>query len=156
MIQVSDFECTVKDFNIDCSDDSYNWRMAGSYQAQCGKYNQGEQNFEGFQAQGRYIRLFCKNNWGPGGGNFILVTNVKFWEGQGQQQGFGQQQYGQPQQQYGQPQQGYGQQGYGQQGNWLPNNNVRVQSFSTQHNSGRFNATNVLDPSKTYWLSEPG
>jgi len=25
------------------------------------------------------MRMFFKNNWGPGGGNFILITNIKFF-----------------------------------------------------------------------------
>jgi len=80
-IQVDKWECTVKDFNIETSnnDDLYSWRCVRSFQAVVGNTNTGEQVFEGFEARGRYIRLFFKNNWGPGGGNYILVTNVKFF-----------------------------------------------------------------------------
>jgi len=49
------------------------------FQAICGNTCTTDQNFEGFEFRGRYMRLFCKNNWGPGGGNFILITNVKFY-----------------------------------------------------------------------------
>jgi len=141
-IQLSNFECSLKDFNIEIStnDDIHSWVCVKSFQCQCGKFNQGEQHFQGFEFRARYVRLFCKNNWGPGGGHFILVNKVRFYgnelvqqqgygqQGFGQQQGYGQQGFVQGQQGYGQQgfvqgQQGYvqgqqvqGQQGYGQQG----------------------------------------
>jgi len=145
-IQVSDFECTVKDFAVEVGDDTYTWRNVGNFQAQCGKTNQGEQFFDFTGGVAKYCRLFFRNNWGPGGGNYILVTKVRFFGAEGGMQP--QPQYGQPQPQYGQPQQGYGQ--------WISNQSIRIQSFSSQHQDTRFVVQNVLDPSKTYWLSQPG
>jgi len=80
-IQVDKFECTVKDFVIQVSegDDNTNWVDVMSYQARCGKECYKEQHFEGFEIRAKYIRLFFKNSWGPGGGNYILVTNVRFY-----------------------------------------------------------------------------
>jgi hypothetical protein len=71
----------VKDFNIEnCdNDDTYSWRPVRSFMAVVGKQNQQEQVFEGFECRGRYLRLFIKNNHGPGGGNYILLTNVRFF-----------------------------------------------------------------------------
>jgi len=35
--------------------------------------------FTELEFRGRYLRLYSKNNWGPGGGSYILITNVKFF-----------------------------------------------------------------------------
>jgi len=80
-VKVDYYECTVKDFNIQSSegDDGENWTVVKEFQAKCGNQCSEEQIFEGFEFRGRYMRFFCKNNWGPGGGNFILITNIKFY-----------------------------------------------------------------------------
>jgi len=80
-IKVDSFECTVKDFNLQYSenDDCQNWVVVKDFQAKVGNQCTEEQFFDGFEFRGRYMRFFCKNNWGPGGGNFILVTNIKFY-----------------------------------------------------------------------------
>jgi len=81
MIQVSRFECSVKDFRIESTDDdtNFDWVVVKECQARSGIDCIDEQNFEDFSVKARYLRLFYKNNWGPIGGNYILVTNVKFW-----------------------------------------------------------------------------
>jgi len=83
-IKVDNFECTVKDFIIQSTEtEDYkgkdNWIDVKEFQAIVGNSNTNEQFFEGFEFRGRYMRIFCKNNWGPGGGNFILITNIKFY-----------------------------------------------------------------------------
>jgi len=80
-VKVDNFECTAKDFVLQISegDDKVNWIDISSYQAKCGKEVKTEQVFEGFEVRAKYIRLFFKNNWGPGGGQYILVTNVRFY-----------------------------------------------------------------------------
>jgi len=80
-VKVDNYECTVKDFSIQYSegDDCKNWVTVKDFQAKCGNQCTEEQFFEGFEFRGRYLRMFCKNNWGPGGGNFILITNIKFF-----------------------------------------------------------------------------
>jgi len=111
--------------------------------------------FEGFELRARFIRIFCKNNHGPGGGNFILVTNIRFFGNECPPLGFLQGSY---------IQQGFGQGGYVQQGfqqpgsfsTWLSNSNIKIHSWSSQHQDPTFFATNILDPYQTFWLSEPG
>jgi len=84
MIKVDNFECTAKDSMIqvcDYDDPNGEWRTVKEFQVQCGNSNYYDQYFEGFELRARYVRLFYKNNWGPGGGQFILVTNIKFFGG---------------------------------------------------------------------------
>jgi len=80
-VKVDNYECSVKDFQLQyCEgDDCKSWVTMKDFQAKCGNQNTSEQFFEGFEFRGRYMRMFCKNNWGPGGGNFILITNIKFY-----------------------------------------------------------------------------
>jgi len=80
-VKVDNFECTVKDFILQISegDDKISWVDIMSYQAKCGKHCTTEQVFDGFEIRAKYVRLFCRNNWGPEGGKYILVTNVRFY-----------------------------------------------------------------------------
>jgi len=80
-VKVDNYECTVKDFSIQYSenDDAKSWVTLKDFQAKVGNQCTDDQYFEGFEFRGRYMRFFCKNNWGPGGGNFILITNIKFF-----------------------------------------------------------------------------
>jgi len=82
-VKVDNFECTVKDFMIQYTigDDykSDDWITIKDFQAKVGNQCTDDQYFEGFEFRGRYMRFFCKNNWGPGGGNFVLITNIKFY-----------------------------------------------------------------------------
>jgi len=82
-VKVDNFECTVKDFSLQYTEDddykSENWVTIKDFQAKVGNQCTEEQFFDGFEFRGRYLRMFCKNNWGPGGGNFILITNIKFY-----------------------------------------------------------------------------
>jgi len=80
-IRVDNFECSVKDFIVQVSDgdDKVNWKDVASFQAKCGKECNTEQLFDGFEIRAKYIRLFFRNNWGPGGGQYILVTYVRFY-----------------------------------------------------------------------------
>jgi len=80
-LKVDNFECTVKDWVVQISegDDKISWVDISSFQAKCGKECTTEQLFDRFEVRAKYIRLFFKNNWGPGGGQYILVTNVRFF-----------------------------------------------------------------------------
>jgi len=80
-VKVDNYECTVKDFYIQYSegDDAKTWVTIKDFQAKCGNQTTEEQFFEGFEFRGRYMKFFCKNNWGPGGGDYILITNIKFY-----------------------------------------------------------------------------
>jgi hypothetical protein len=81
MMKVSSFECTCKDWQVQVSEDEdqTNWSVVKQFQTQCGNQNQGEQMFDGFEVWSKFIRLFYINNWGPGGGSYILVTDLKFF-----------------------------------------------------------------------------
>jgi len=80
-IKVDNFECSLKDFSLQyCEgDDCKTWVTMKEFQAKCGNTCTEEQFFDGFEFRGRYMKMFCKNNWGSGGGNFILITNIKFF-----------------------------------------------------------------------------
>jgi len=78
-IQTDDFECSLKDFLIEQSNDNYDWKIVRDFQCQNGTINKEEQFFEGFEIRGRYVRLLAKNNWGSGGGQFLLIKNVRFF-----------------------------------------------------------------------------
>jgi len=82
LIKVDNYECTVKDFVVEACDGDPStgiWRPLKEFQAKCGLNDTTDQIFTGLEFKGRYLRLFCRNNWGPGGGSYILVTNVKFF-----------------------------------------------------------------------------
>jgi hypothetical protein len=82
LIKVDNYECTVKDFAIETVEgdpSSGTWRPLKEFQAQCGLNCTTDQIFTGVEFKGRYLRLFAKNNWGPGGGTYILITNVRFF-----------------------------------------------------------------------------
>jgi len=80
-VKVDNYECSLKDFYIQYSegDDTKTWVTIKEFQAECGNRNTNEQFFEGFEFRGRYMKIFYKNNWGPGGGDYILITNIKFF-----------------------------------------------------------------------------
>jgi len=84
MIKLDSYECTAKDWNIQISndDDLSNWNVVKEFQAKCGNTCSTDQIFEEFEVRAKYIKLFFKNNWGSGGGSYILVTNVKFFGGE--------------------------------------------------------------------------
>jgi len=84
MIKVDSFECTAKDWMVqinDSDDPNGEWTTVKEFQARSGYDTTGEQFFEGFDLRAKYVRLYFKNNWGPGGGSYILITNVKFFGG---------------------------------------------------------------------------
>jgi len=82
LIKVDSYECTVKDFvieGVDGDPSTGTWRPIKEYEAKCGTTCTTDQIFTGLEFRGRYLRLYAKNNWGPGGGSYILITNVKFF-----------------------------------------------------------------------------
>jgi hypothetical protein len=84
MIKVDSFECTAKDWMVQVTDDdepTSEWNTVKEFQAKSGHETTGEQFFEEFEVRAKYMRLFFKNNWGPGGGTYILVTLIKFFGG---------------------------------------------------------------------------
>jgi hypothetical protein len=84
MMKVDSFECTAKDWVVEINDNDDpdgEWTPVKEFQAICGNTCTTDQFFEDFEVRAKYIRLFFKNNWGPGGGSYILVTNIKFFGG---------------------------------------------------------------------------
>jgi len=84
MMKVDNFECTAKDWMVQVTDNDEptgEWNTVKEFQAQCGNRCQTDQFFEDFEVRAKYVRLYFKNNWGPGGGSYILVTNIKFFGG---------------------------------------------------------------------------
>jgi len=84
MMKVDNFQCTAKDWMVQVTEDddpNGEWNTVKEFQAQCGNSTTSDQYFEDFEVRAKYIRLFFKNNWGPGGGSYILVTNIKFFGG---------------------------------------------------------------------------
>jgi hypothetical protein len=84
MMKVDNFECTAKDWMVEVTEEdepSGQWNTVKEFQSQCGNVCYNDQYFEGFEVRAKYVRLYFKNNWGPGGGSYILVTNVKFFGG---------------------------------------------------------------------------
>jgi len=84
MIKVDSFECTAKEWSVQINsndDPSGEWETVKDFESKNGTTNTSDQFFEDFEVRAKYIRLFFKNNWGPGGGSYILVTNVKFYGG---------------------------------------------------------------------------
>lgn len=84
MMKNDNFECSAKDWMVqvtDNDDPTGVWNTVKEFQAQCGNVNQSEQMFTDFEVRAKYVRLYFRNNWGYGGGGYILVTNVKFFGG---------------------------------------------------------------------------
>jgi len=83
MMKVSNFECTCKDWLVQVSEDDeqVNWETIKQFQSQSGYNNTGDQFFEGFEVWTKFLKLFYNNNWGPGGGDYILITDLKFYGG---------------------------------------------------------------------------
>jgi len=84
MIKVDSFECTVKDWMVQTTegdDPAGEWNTVKEFQAKSGSTCTTDQIFEDFEIRARYVRLFFKDNWGPGGGSYILITNIKFFGG---------------------------------------------------------------------------
>jgi len=145
-VRVDNFECTVKDFDIQVPNVVDNlesdWKTIKSFQAQCGNVCTTEQIFEDFDLESRYIRFFCRDNWGSGGGQFILITKIKF--------------YGVPvrkDQLSIQPSEDNKPLESNEE-RWL-DDIVKIQSCSSEH-SDSFKATNLITPGTTYWLSKTG
>jgi hypothetical protein len=82
MMKVDSFECTAKDWMVQVTEDddpNGEWNTVKEFQSKSGSTCTTDQFFEDFEVRARYVRLFFVNNWGPGGGSYILVTNIKFF-----------------------------------------------------------------------------
>jgi len=64
MMQVDNYECTAKDWNVQVSedDDLVTWNVVKEFQSRCGNQTTSDQFFEEFEVRAKYIKLFFKNN----------------------------------------------------------------------------------------------
>jgi len=71
MMKNDSFECSAKDWSVQVSDDDdlVSWNVVKEFQAKCGNQVTSDQIFEEFEVRAKYIKLYFKNNWGPGGGS---------------------------------------------------------------------------------------
>lgn len=75
---IHNFECSVKTFKISVkTEGSSNFELVGQYECEPYWKTMKAQEFD-VKAVGRIVRLDLVDNWGPGGGKFILVKRLYF------------------------------------------------------------------------------
>ena len=76
-LSVHDFECSLKNFKISVKNDNDQWELIGEFQSQ--PFSK-EIDYQYFQVgcEGRVFKFDFLDNWGPGGGNYILVKKIFF------------------------------------------------------------------------------
>jgi hypothetical protein len=76
-ITLHDFECTLKNFKISVMDDNNNWKIISSFV--CQPFNK-EDNFQYFDIDidTQMVKMDLIDNWGNGGGNYILIKRLYF------------------------------------------------------------------------------
>ena len=80
-ITLHDFECTLKNFKISVMDDNNNWKIVSSFI--CQPFNK-EVNFQYFDidVDTQKVKMDLIDNWGNGGGNYILIKRLYFEVGE--------------------------------------------------------------------------
>ena len=80
-ITLHDFECTLKNFKISVMDDNNNWKIVSSFI--CQPFNK-EVNFQYFEidVDTQMVKMDLIDNWGNGGGNYILIKRLYFEVGE--------------------------------------------------------------------------
>jgi len=79
-IRLSSYECTPKNTSLEIRDSvSGEWKSISDFTVQSGLITQAWQYFAIPYAKVKEIRLFCHDRHGPGGGNFILITELAFF-----------------------------------------------------------------------------
>jgi len=80
-ITLHDFECTLKNFKISVMDDNNNWKIVSSFI--CQPFNK-EVNFQYFEidVDTQMVKIDLIDNWGNGGGNYILIKRLYFEVGE--------------------------------------------------------------------------
>lgn len=75
---IHNFECSLKTFKVSVkTETSSNFELIGQYECEPYWKNVKPQDFD-IKATGRIVRLDLVDNWGPGGGKFILVKRIYF------------------------------------------------------------------------------
>lgn len=79
-MSVDNFECSVKNFEISVKDNYGDWRVICKYVRD--RYNENNifQEFP-IHCEGRYFKFSFIDNWGAGGGPYILVKRISFYVG---------------------------------------------------------------------------
>ncbi len=80
-ITLHDFECTLKNFKISVMDDNNNWKIVSSFI--CQPFDK-EVNFQYFEidVDTQIVKMDLIDNWGNGGGNYILIKRLYFEVGE--------------------------------------------------------------------------
>jgi hypothetical protein len=76
-ISVHDYECSLKNFSISYLDENKKWVLVKKYLKNHYNKNEVYQNFE-INVECQKIKLDLIDNWGKGGGNYILVKRIWF------------------------------------------------------------------------------
>lgn len=76
-LSVHDFECSLKNFKISVLDENNNWTCVGEYTTQPFSKDVDYQFFQ-VGCEGKIFKFDFLDNWGPGGGNYILVKKIFF------------------------------------------------------------------------------
>lgn len=75
---IHEFECTVKNFKISVKDNNEDqFKLVSSYECQPYWKTMAKQEFR-VGVTGRIMRFDLEDNWGPGGGKFILIKRIFF------------------------------------------------------------------------------
>src|SRR5574344_2041758 len=76
-IAIHNFECALKNFKVSIKDNSDNWKCIGAYV--CEPYSK-EKEIQLFELGciTRFVKLDLIDNWGKGGGPYILVKKIMF------------------------------------------------------------------------------
>lgn len=76
-LSVHDFECSLKNFKISVQDENGNWVCVGEYTVEPFSKDVDYQFFQ-VGCEGKIFKFDLLDNWGPGGGNYILVKKIFF------------------------------------------------------------------------------
>ncbi len=79
-MSVENFECSVKNLQIFVKDDAGDWKSIKSYVRNPYSENAIFQEFP-VHCEGRFFKFLFVDNWGQGGGPYILVKRISFLVG---------------------------------------------------------------------------
>ena len=76
-IKVSNFECSLKTFKVEVISENGKRDIIGTFIRKKYSENSGFQEFE-ILKECKGVKLYLIDNWGKGGGNYILIQNIDF------------------------------------------------------------------------------
>ena len=77
-IKVDNYECSLKTFSVELIDQNNNINNIGTFVRSKYQDNTGFQEFE-INSECKGVKLNLIDNWGSGGGNFILISKIDFY-----------------------------------------------------------------------------